>query len=236
MVPHNEFGQPVGSSLGGWTPPAPPEPTVLTGRYVRLEPLAAEHSPALLAHLCDEADEALWTYRFAARPRSLADVESFVQDDLADPAVLTYAVVPLEAGEAHGLLSYARIDPGSGSVEIGGVLLARDLQRTRAATEALHLALRHVFDLGYRRCEWKCDSLNEPSRVAAHRLGLTYEGRFRRHMSIKGRNRDTDWFAVTDAEWPQVCRAHEQWLDPANFDEAGHQRVPLSDLTAAIRY
>jgi len=149
---------------------------------------------------------------------------------LAAPDLLTFALVP-RGGRPSGLASYTRLDPATGQVEVAGVLFARSLQRTRAATESIHLLMRYAFDeLGYRRFEWKCDSLNEPSRRAADRLGFTYEGRFRHHMVTKGRNRDTDWFSVTDAEWPAVRAAHEAWLDPANFDEDG---VQLSRLRVA---
>ena len=127
-----------------------------------------------------------------------------------------------------------RVDPAHGSAEVGAILYARSLRRTRAATEAIHLLARYLFDdLGYRRFEWKLDCLNEPSARAARRLGFTYEGRFRNAMVYKGRNRDTDWFAMTDADWPRIRDAHERWLDPANFDDAGAQRTSLSDLPAA---
>jgi len=111
---------------------------------------------------------------------------------------------------------------------VGSIIYARRLQRTPITTEATHLLARHVFDdLGYRRFEWKCDSHNEPSRRAAVRLGFTYEGRFRHAMVYRDRNRDTDWFSITDAEWPAIRAAHERWLDPANFDPDGHQLTPL---------
>jgi RimJ/RimL family protein N-acetyltransferase len=130
------------------------------------------------------------------------------------------------------MVTFTRVEPLHGQVEVAAVIFARALQRTTAATEAIHLSMRYAFEeLGYRRFEWKCDSLNEPSRRAAVRLGFVYEGRFRHHMVTKGRNRDTDWFSVTDAEWPTVKAAHEKWLDPANFDTAGRQRARLSDLT-----
>jgi hypothetical protein len=136
-------------------------------------------------------------------------------------------------GLAEGIASFTRIDRATGQVEIAGVLFSRRLQRTRAATEPVHLTMRYAFDqLGYRRFEWKCDSLNEPSRRAARRLGFRYEGRFRQHMVTKGRNRDTDWFSVTDSEWPGVRAAHQIWLDPGNFDADGRQQIPLSSLTA----
>jgi RimJ/RimL family protein N-acetyltransferase len=154
-------------------------------------------------------------------------MERLIGATLAAAGLLTFALVP--TGErAQGIASYTRIDPATGQVEIAGVLYARTLQRTRAATEAIHLSMRHAFeDLGYRRFEWKCDSLNEPSRRAAARLGFTYEGRFRNHMVTKGFNRDTDWFSVTDAEWPEVRAEHERWLDPANFDADGGQLTRL---------
>ena len=148
---------------------------------------------------------------------------------VADPGQVMFAIVPVETGRAAGFCSLMRIDERMGSVEVGGINLGRQLQRSRAATEAMYLLLRHAFDdLGYRRYEWKCDSLNEPSRRAAVRLGFIWEGRFRKALVYKGRNRDTDWFSVTDTEWPAVRAAHEQWLDPTNFDEHGRQRTSLS--------
>ena len=142
--------------------------------------------------------------------------------------MVTFAIVPRGRGP-EGMASFMRVDPANGSVEVGAIILARTLQRTPAATEAMYLLAHHVFDaLGYRRYEWKCDSCNEPSRVAAARLGFTYEGRHRNAMVYHGRNRDTDWFSITDAEWPRLRAAHEAWLDPANFDESGRQRTRLS--------
>jgi RimJ/RimL family protein N-acetyltransferase len=228
----NEFGQVVGDRvLPGWSPRPRPDAVMLTGRYVVVEPLAVGHAEALLATVCGPEDRELWTYRPTEPPADLAEMTELVARTLAVPDLLTFVLVPI-GGRASGLASYTRLDPATGQVEVAGVLFARSLQRTRAATEAIHLLMRYAFDdLGYRRFEWKCDSLNEPSRRAATRLGFTYEGRFRHHMVIKGRNRDTDWFSVTDAEWPAVRAAHEAWLDPANFDEDGRQRTSLSALT-----
>jgi RimJ/RimL family protein N-acetyltransferase len=148
--------------------------------------------------------------------------------------MVTFAFVPQEgesAGKAAGIASYLRIDPANGSIEIGGVLFSRSLQRTRLSTEAIHLILKHAFDeLGYRRVEWKCDSLNEPSRRAAARFGFRYEGRFRNALVYKGRNRDTDWFSITDADWPTIRAEHERWLAPSNFDASGQQRTSLQRL------
>jgi RimJ/RimL family protein N-acetyltransferase len=230
-------GEPVGAEVPGWEPRARPGPTTLEGRYVRVVPLSSAHYSDLFAAAGGPGDDSLWTYRPVERPTDLASLWMHLAGLVDDPELLTFAFVPLEgphAGKAAGITSYARIAPAHGQVEAAGVLLGRPVQRTRAATEALHLLMRHAMDdLGYRRFEWKCDSLNEPSRRAAARLGFRYEGRFRNHMVVKGRNRDTDWFSVTDEEWPDVRTAHERWLDPANFDADGRQRTSLSDLTAS---
>jgi RimJ/RimL family protein N-acetyltransferase len=224
----NEFGQPVGDRVPGWSPRPRPDGVTLEGRYVVVEPLAVAHAAALLGSLCGPDDRSLWTYRATEPPADLEEMTELIARTLATPDLLTFALVPRDGAPA-GIASYTRIDPATGQVEVAGVLYARSLQRTRAATEAIHLLMRYAFeDLGYRRFEWKCDSLNEPSRRAAVRLGFTYEGRFRHHLVTKDRNRDTDWYSVTDAEWPTVRAAHEAWLDPANFDEDGGQRTSLS--------
>jgi len=227
----NAFHQYVGDVVPGWETRPAPEPVTLEGGYVRVVPLSSAHYADLFAAVCGRDDDALWTYRPIAKPTSLANLWMHLAAVVDAPHDLTFALVPTEgegAGRASGIASYMRIDPRTGQVEVAGVLFARTLQRTRAATEAIHLLMRYAFDdLGYRRFEWKCDSLNEPSRRAARRLGFVYEGRFRNHMVTQGRNRDTDWFSVTDAEWPSVSAAHRAWLDPANFDDEGRQRTTL---------
>jgi RimJ/RimL family protein N-acetyltransferase len=224
----NEYGQPVGDPVAGWSPRARPDAVTLEGRYVVVEPLAVSHAVALLASTCGSGDRPLWTYRATEPPADLDEMTGLIARTLATPDLLTFALVP-EGRTAEGIASFTRLDPATGQVEVAGVLFARTMQRTRAATEAIHLLMRHAFDdLGYRRFEWKCDSLNEPSRRAAARLGFRYEGRFRHHMVTKGRNRDTDWFAVTDSEWPAVRAAHEAWLDPSNFDQDRRQVTSLS--------
>jgi RimJ/RimL family protein N-acetyltransferase len=145
-----------------------------------------------------------------------------------------HAVLERATGEAVGVASYLRIDPAAGSIEVGHINYSPRLQRTIAATEAMYLMMRRAFQLGYRRYEWKCNALNAPSRAAAQRLGLSYEGVFRQAHVVKGRNRDTAWYAAIDTEWPALDRAFQQWLDPANFDDRGRQRTSLSDLTAPI--
>jgi RimJ/RimL family protein N-acetyltransferase len=236
VVPElNPHGQYVGDVVPGWETRPAPEPVTLQGRYVRVVPLSSVHYSDLFAAVCGPDDDALWTYRPVARPTSLADLWMHLAGLVESPVDLTFALVPTEgegSDRASGIASYFRIDPRTGQVEVAGVLFGSALRRTRAATESIHLLMRYAFeDLGYRRFEWKCDSLNEPSRRAARRLGFAYEGRFRNHMVTQGRNRDTDWFSVTAEEWPAVCAAHEAWLDPDNFDTEGRQRVALSPGT-----
>jgi RimJ/RimL family protein N-acetyltransferase len=146
----------------------------------------------------------------------------------ADP--LFFAVVEPSTGEVLGTVAFLRIDPNAGAIEVGHLAYSPRLQRTAAATEALCLLLAHAFALGYRRCEWKCDSLNEPSRRAALRLGFTFEGIFRQATVVKGRNRDTAWFSMLDVEWPDLHAAFVAWLSPENFAAAGRQRRRLEEF------
>jgi RimJ/RimL family protein N-acetyltransferase len=140
-------------------------------------------------------------------------------------------VIDRQSGAAAGMASYLNIVPAMGCIEIGHIWFAPPLQKTRAATEAIFLMIRHAFeDLAYRRVEWKCDSLNEASRRAARRFGFSYEGTFRQHMVVKGRNRDTAWFSLLDREWPRVRKGFERWLAPENFDGEGRQRQSLAAL------
>ncbi|MDN4160524.1 GNAT family N-acetyltransferase [Nocardioides abyssi] len=228
----SEPARPVGEVVPGWTPRPLPQSVTMTGRYVRVEPLALDHTEPLHAALGRPEHAPLWTYRPTGPPDDAAGMRDLLRPLVEHPEARTYAIVPTEgpaAGEPAGLATYWRVEPVHGVVEISSVLFSRHLQRTRAATEAIHLMVAQaVEEWGYRRVEWKCDSLNEPSRRAAARLGFTYEGRFRRHMVTRGRSRDTDWFAVVDEDWPHVRAAHERWLDPANFDDAGRQRTRLA--------
>jgi RimJ/RimL family protein N-acetyltransferase len=226
----NEFGQQVGDVVPGWTPRERPVRIGLIGRYVALEPVSTRHVPALQASLGGTENKDLWTYRPNDPPVSESAMADRVDEWAESTENLTWAVVPA-GGQAAGLTSLYRIDPGMGQAEVAAVIYARAIQRTPATTEATYLLMRYAFDgLGYRRFEWKCDSLNEPSRRAALRLGFTYEGRFRNHLVTKGRNRDTDWFSVTGEEWPRVRLALQTWLQADNFDERGRQRLALSDI------
>lgn len=221
----NEYGQPIGEPVA-WSPREPVRPVTLAGRWSRVEPLAHHHLDALHRALVLESPPSIWTYLAVGPFAEPADLFGWLRDLNDDPGWLPHAIC-LPDGRAVGIASYLRLDHVNGSVEVGGIALSAELQRTTAATEAMFLMARHVFDdLGYRRYEWKCDSLNEPSRRAAARLGFTYEGRFRNALVYKNRNRDTDWFSITDAEWPEIRTAFEAWLDPANHDD-GVQREPL---------
>ncbi len=225
----NDHGQPLGRPVD-WTPAAAPaRDVVLAGAGVRLEPIGPQHVDDLYAALCRNEDDAHWTYLFWDRPRDRDELAAIVDHGRGDPGQVMYAIVAVETGRAVGFCSLMRIDPTMGSIEVGGIAFGRQLQRSRAATEAMALLMRHVFDeLGYRRYEWKCDSLNAPSRRAAIRLGFIWEGRFRNALVYKGRNRDTDWFSITDLEWPRVRQALDAWLDDSNFDDRGSQRVRLA--------
>lgn len=227
----NEHGQPIGEAVPEWRGVERPGPPVLEGRYVRLEPLAVEHAASLFEELGGESNDANWTYLPEQRPLDVPAMTDQLAQRVADPAFVSVAIIPSDLGRAAGRASYMRINPAQGSIEIGAIQYGASLMRTRAATEAMYLLARHAFDdLGYRRYEWKCDSLNEPSRSAARRFGFTYEGRFRQAMVYSGRNRDTDWFSIIDCEWPRLRAAYDAWLNPANFDEAGRQRTSLSAL------
>ena len=225
----NEHGQRLGRPVD-WTPATPPaKDTTLEGVGVRLEPIGPRHVDDLYAAVCGPDDEQIWTYLSWDRPRDRDEMAAILEHGEADPGQAMYAIVPVATGRAAGFCSLMRVEPAKGSIEVGGIAFGRQLQRSRAATEAMALLMRHVFDdLGYRRYEWKCDSLNAPSRRAAIRLGFIWEGRFRNALVYKGRNRDTDWFSITDLEWPRVGRALDTWLDDRNFDDRGRQRTRLA--------
>jgi len=207
-----------------------PARLALEGHAARLEPLdPAVHAADLFAgsHADDEARR-VWTYLWYEPFADEAAFASWLRNCAAAADPVFYAVRDKGTGRAAGMASYLRIAPGDGALEIGHIWFSPALQRTRAATEALSLMVRHAFDdLGYRRVEWKCDALNAPSRRAALRLGFRFEGVFFRHMIVKGCNRDTAWYSIIAEEWPERRAAFDRWLDPANFDADGCQRQPL---------
>lgn len=217
----------------GWTPPRRPDWAAREGRWVRLERLDPErHAAALFA--ANRADDRIWDYLpygpFAAEAAYRDWAAGMAGRD--DPCF--YALIDRGTGLAGGVASYLRIDPAAGSIEVGHINLAPVLQGSRAATEAMYLMMGWAFAAGYRRYEWKCDALNRPSRRAAERLGLSFEGVFRQATVVKGRNRDTAWFAAIDKDWPALKACFDRWLRPENFDAEGRQRESLSALTRPL--
>ena len=230
-MPHRE-PYPVGSIVDV-TPAEPPGPVKLEGRYCRVEKLDPGAHADALWHALKGHDE-LWTYMNFG---PFADGKAFANwlDDRAvalDP--FAFAICDYVTGAALGIVTLMEIRPAMRVIEMGGIVYSPALQRSRPATEAQYLLARHVFeDLGYRRYEWKCNAMNAASMRAARRLGFSFEGIFRQHMVVKGRNRDTAWFAMLDSEWPGRQLAFERWLAPENFDAMGRQHVSLSALNAA---
>ena len=226
--PRTSHGRPVGAPLPDWTPRDRPGRVPMEGRYGRLEPLEAErHSAELFSAFAHDAEGVDWIYLPYGPFDEQSALRSWLREMSKTEDPLFFTILDA-GGRAVGLASYLRIDPSVGSIEVGHIHYSPLLQRTRAATEAMYLMARRVFDeLGYRRYEWKCDALNEASRRAAERLGFTYEGTFRKHRIYKGRNRDTAWYSITDSEWPPIRAAMEAWLDTSNFDESGEQRRSL---------
>ncbi len=227
----NDHAQPIGPEVGDWTSPPFPSVETIDGRYCTVEALTLEHADDLRGEIAGEGHDSLWTYLKEERPADEAAFRIYIAGRLGEGTA--DVVIRDGDGVACGLASLMRIDATHGVLEVGNIVLGPRLQRTTASTEAMSLLAGHVFGLGYRRFEWKCDSLNAPSRRAAERLGFAYEGTFRRHVVTKGRSRDTSWFAMTLEDWPRVAAAHAAWLDPGNFDADGVQRRRLADLLAA---
>lgn len=220
------------ADLSGWTPRALPDRAPMPGRLVRLVGLNPEqHGADLWTAFGGAGNPSLWDY-IADGP--FADEAAF-RDGLARiasrPDWTAFAMIDQASGRALGMASYMRVDADNGSAEVGCIVLGDGLRRRPGASEAMLLMGERIFErLGYRRYEWKCDARNHPSRRAAERLGFVYEGTFRNHMVVKGRNRDTAWFSITAAEWPAVRAALGRWLEPGNFDADGRQRRPLGDF------
>jgi RimJ/RimL family protein N-acetyltransferase len=228
-VRHNEFGQPVGPDLPGWHARPVPAHLDLHGTDVRVVDWDQRHVDGLFEATCGPDDGDLWTYMSGGPFRTTREHAAYTTGLLADPAGHPVAVLDAGSERVLGIAAFLRIAPAHGSIEVGSITWGPVLARTRGATEAMHLMAAHAFDgLGYRRYEWKCDSLNAPSRRAAARLGFTHEGTFRNAVVYKGRSRDTAWYSITDAEWPAVRARLEAWLAPENFDEDGRQRSRLT--------
>jgi len=229
-VPTNHLGQPIGFPLPNWTPRPRPPRTPLEGRYCRVEPLdPARHAAELFRANATDREGRNWTYLAYGPFADLAGYSAWMRKTCLGEDPFFHAIIDGKSGEAVGVASYLRIDPPAGVIEVGHINYSPLLQRKPAATEAMFLMMRRVFDeLGYRRYEWKCDALNAPSRRAAERYGFRFEGIFRQATVYKGRNRDTAWYAIIDQDWPALKAAYERWLAPENFDTEGRQRARLA--------
>lgn len=219
----------MNEDLKDWRGREAPAPVVLEGRFVRLEPIDVAKHGRDLAALDREDGARLYRYLPEEAPTSEEASLALIERYQSDSTNRHYAVIDAATGRAEGRQAFYRITPEHGSIEMAAVLWGPRLSRTRLSTEAFYLFARYVFDdLRYRRCEWKCNALNEASRRAALRFGFTYEGTFRQHMVRKGENRNTDWFSIIDGEWPSRKAALEAWLALENFDANGVQRQPLA--------
>jgi RimJ/RimL family protein N-acetyltransferase len=224
--------QPIGPFIDSH-PAKRPERVTLKGRWITLIPLdAAAHAEALYKGSHGDVErEAAWTYLFDEPYKSLDEFRANIETKARSTDPLFFAIIDNASGRAVGYQTFLRIEPAHRVIEVGNILYTPAMQRTAGATEAQYLFAKYVFEeLGARRYEWKCNAHNAPSRRAAERFGFTFEGMFRQHMIVKGRNRDTAWFAMLDSEWPARKAAYERWLQPDNFDAEGRQKLKLSDL------
>ena len=228
----NELGQLIGDTLPNFKQGDLPNLERLEGQYVIVECLSKDkHGADLYEIYGPDSPADMWTYLFQNPVQSQEEWSALLDQMLAAQDRFYYAIVDKESGRALGTFALMRINRGSRVIEVGSVTYSPQLKRTRLATEAQYLLARYVFEeLEYRRYEWKCDALNQPSRYAAERLGFIYEGTFRQAVVYKGRNRDTDWLAMIDKDWSAVKTRLEKWLSPDNFDENGQQIKALSDF------
>ncbi|KAI0438989.1 acyl-CoA N-acyltransferase [Xylaria telfairii] len=234
----SEQQRPVGPVVGPTPALRPSLDTKLSGRYVTVVGMTNEHIVSLYPHVSGEENSYLWDYMLNGPFNELSDFCASMEAYVSSGELVLYAIIPTEqpttpngADNVIGCAGYLNINAKNRSVEVGSVLFSPKLQKTPAATEAMYLMAKHAFeDLGYRRYEWKCNHLNSSSQRAAIRLGFTFEGIFRQHMIVKGRNRDTAWFAIIDGDWIGIRDAFDGWLDPSNFSEDGLQRKKLEDF------
>jgi len=206
-----------------------PERVELAGRYVKIVRLdAAAHAHALFEGARGDFEEELWRYMSNGPYASEGEMREWLAQGEKSQDPLFFTILDAVSGRPEGYCSLLRIDPPNRVIEVGHILYLPRFQRTAGGTEAMYLLARYVFEeLGYRRYEWKCNALNEPSRRAALRYGFTFEGIFRQHMIVKGKNRDTAWYSMLDGEWPERKRLFECWLAESNFDEQGRQKAAL---------
>ena len=232
MHQKNQFGQLLGDPIENWTPRQKPAKTIIQGSYSILKPIAInQHADKLFDVLAIDNQGESWTYLPYGPFDTLSEFKDWLAKTMSDNDTLLYAILDAKTQEPIGISGYLRMNPEHGVIEIGHLHFSKLLKQTSLATEAIYLMLRHAFDeYGYRRCEWKCNYLNEPSRRAAERFGFTFEGIFRQSYVFKNRNRDTAWFSMIDSEWPTSKEKFEKWLHPTNFDTAGKQILKLSEI------
>lgn len=228
----NNLNQKIGLSLMDWKPAQIPSLEIIEGKYCRLERLNPKvHGHDLFeANILDKEGKN-WTYLFYGPFDDYQKYLNWLEEVAAKPDPYFYSIIDTKTKKAAGLASLMRIDPAIGSIEVGHLNFSPLLQKKIAATEAMYLLMKYSFELGYRRYEWKCDHLNQPSREAALRLGFKYEGTFRQATIYKGRSRDTDWFSIIDSEWPKLQLAFESWLSKDNFTQDQKQKRSLRELT-----
>jgi RimJ/RimL family protein N-acetyltransferase len=224
----------IGEIVSDVTPARLPGRQTLQGRFVSIEPLdPLAHADALYEGTHGDDRDELWRYLFEGPFPDRSGFDAYLREQASSKDPLFFAIVDRTSCLAVGEAAYLRVEPVHKVIEIGHIIFSAKLQRTVAATEAMFLMAQHVFEVGYRRYEWKCNALNAPSMKAARRLGFTFEGIFRQHMIVKGRNRDTAWFSMLDSEWPNRKANFERWLAADNFDQEGRQRLSLTKLNAA---
>ncbi len=210
-----------------------PPATPMEGAYATVLPFDLDaHTEALFE--ANSVDDAIWDYMPQGPFADLSAYRDWMAANALGADPIFHTIINKDTSRPEGVATYLRIAPDAGSIEVGYITYSPALQRTRAGTEAMVLMMQRAFDLGYRRYEWKCNALNAPSRHLAQRLGMSYEGVFRQAGVIKGRNRDTAWYAAIDTEWPALKAAFDQYLAPDNFDKVGKQKVSLSQLTAPL--
>jgi len=233
----NESDQPIGEEIPGWKSARIPPPTSIEGRFCRVEPLDVEkHLHDLFEAYTQDSEGKLWTYMLVGPFSRIEELRDWMEPACKATDPLFHALIDLTTGRAVGMAAYMRIKPEIGVIEVGSIAYSPRLQRTPIATEAMFLMMKRVFtELGYRRYEWKCDSLNSASRRAAERLGFSYDGLFKQALVYKGRNRDTAWYSMLDCDWPSVEKGYLKWLEAGNFDEAGRQKQKLQALILSAK-
>ncbi|KAJ2987199.1 hypothetical protein NUW58_g4633 [Xylaria curta] len=234
----SKHARPLGPVVDDTPAPRPSPETRLSGRYVTVIGMSNEHAASLYPHVSGDENAYLWDYMLNGPFNELSEYRTAMEAEIKNNSKVYFAIIPTNepitpsgADNVIGCASYLNINLANRSIEVGSVLFSSKLQKTALATEAMYLMAKHAIeDLGYRRYEWKCNTLNAASQRAAQRLGFTFEGIFRQHMIIKGRSRDTAWFAIIDGDWPGIKDSFDKWLGPSNFDKDGNQRKKLEDF------